>query len=328
MKSKRLTNIELCRIVSILLVLMVHSQYASLGRPEEVNSSTLLTMTLQAISIIGVNVFVFISGYFSIKPTVRSYVKLLFICFFYMSILCVATIVAGKFNYERLLFISRSNWFVVDYIGLMIIAPILNAFMDKCTKKQALIFITLFFIYQTWFDWGIETNEDFRNGYSMASFILLYIMARTMKKFDLSMKIRTSVFIFLMCTAVTVLIECASLTTQSDWKGAYDYNNPFVIISAVAFFNIFLRLKVPYNKAINYMAQSTLSILLIHMMPVIFATYWAYCSYLNEMAWYYYLPSLLLSIIAIALACTAIDQVRIFVYNTLVKLYDSRKKIK
>lgn len=77
MALKRQSNIELCRIAAILLVLIVHTTRRSLG-----NDVSFGILLLSGFSIIGVNVFVLITGYFSARPKKLSLANLLFICFF------------------------------------------------------------------------------------------------------------------------------------------------------------------------------------------------------------------------------------------------------
>ena len=63
MASKRLSNFELCRIIAILCVMLIHSTFASLG-----HNVSLGIMLLAGFSIIGVDVFVMLTGYFTATP--------------------------------------------------------------------------------------------------------------------------------------------------------------------------------------------------------------------------------------------------------------------
>jgi len=66
-KAERLSNIELLRIVAMFLVLVVHSDFFSLGAPtsmEIANSpmQSYVRIFIESFSIVCVNVFVMISG--------------------------------------------------------------------------------------------------------------------------------------------------------------------------------------------------------------------------------------------------------------------------
>lgn len=78
---QRKSNIELCRILAIILVVLVHSNFAWTGMPHEANAS-FPRFLVQAFSIIGVNVFVLITGYFSTSLKAKNIVHLFYVCFF------------------------------------------------------------------------------------------------------------------------------------------------------------------------------------------------------------------------------------------------------
>lgn len=73
MATLRKSNIELLRIVSIVMVLIVHLDGASLGLPEPMGNITTVSgrdwwrLVVESFAIIGVNCFTLISGYFGIK---------------------------------------------------------------------------------------------------------------------------------------------------------------------------------------------------------------------------------------------------------------------
>ena len=79
----RLSNIELCRIFAIICVLLVHSDFAALGGPGNLDETSLGLIATECFSIIGVNVFVLITGYFSVFPKKKSLFNLSYCCFYY-----------------------------------------------------------------------------------------------------------------------------------------------------------------------------------------------------------------------------------------------------
>ncbi len=123
----RQTNIELCRIFAIVLVVLVHSNFAWCGWPADMASLRPPMLFVEAIAIIGVNVFVFITGWFSASIKYKSIVNLLYICLFYAIIRLVIGYFTGHFNPKYILFLSSSNWFIPSYIGLLLLTPWLNA---------------------------------------------------------------------------------------------------------------------------------------------------------------------------------------------------------
>lgn len=130
--SMRKSNFELCRLVSIFLVMLVHTTFALFGW----NSNCIWVQALAGFSIIGANVFVLITGYFSVTPKKNSLINLAFICIFYGIIGLVCRHLLGKeIGLSSFFFIKSSNWFVVVYIGLLFFGPILNVFCDTVSKR-------------------------------------------------------------------------------------------------------------------------------------------------------------------------------------------------
>ena len=127
----RQSNIELCRIASILLVMLVHTTYQSLG-----DDMSLGALMLGAFSIIGVNVFVLITGYFSVIPKKTSLLNLSFICLFWMIVKVICRYEFEQpLGYKFAFFVTSSNWFIANYIGLLFFAPILNSFTVTASKR-------------------------------------------------------------------------------------------------------------------------------------------------------------------------------------------------
>ena len=91
---KRQSNIELLRVVSMFLILVVHVVYFSLGIPtqEMVVSSPVSSIThlfIMAVSFCAVDVFVLISGYFGIKPSKTKALSLGYISLFYPLVISI-----------------------------------------------------------------------------------------------------------------------------------------------------------------------------------------------------------------------------------------------
>ena len=134
MTTERQSNIELCRLASILLVMLVHSTSQSLG-----GDMSLGALMLESFSVIGVNVFILITGYFSATPKKISLLNIAFICLFWMIVKLVCRYECGQsIKYEHLFFITTSNWFIANYLGLLFLAPILNSFCNSASKRALL----------------------------------------------------------------------------------------------------------------------------------------------------------------------------------------------
>lgn len=88
MADRRLSNIELLRIVAMLLVLATHANFYLFGPPstEELLNTPILSLFriyAQGISICCVDIFVIISGWFGIHAQKRSFLSFTFQCLYF-----------------------------------------------------------------------------------------------------------------------------------------------------------------------------------------------------------------------------------------------------
>ena len=87
------------------------------------------------------------------------------------------------------------NWFIKAYLGLYIIAPVLNAFVNNAEKKAFQKVLLSFFIFQTAYSWISGGAVFFEGGYSTMSFIGLYLLARYVKLHQFSKNVLPPPFI-------------------------------------------------------------------------------------------------------------------------------------
>ena len=81
--TKRESGIELMRIIAIFMILLTHATYFTFGFPslDEVKAEPIKMfgyIGMENITIICVNVFVLVSGWFGIKPTAKKVGGLIF----------------------------------------------------------------------------------------------------------------------------------------------------------------------------------------------------------------------------------------------------------
>lgn len=183
----RQSNIELLRIISMFLVLVVHANFWALGRPTslDMQMSPLASYTrffIESLAIVCVNVFVLISGWFGIKPSVNGFSRFAFQCLFFLIGHYVVGLAIGASRLDikgiaGCFCLLSNHWFIKSYIGLYILAPVLNAFVKVADKKQLKLLLIVFFLYQTIYGWS-GAAAFFVNGYSTMSFIGLYLLGR------------------------------------------------------------------------------------------------------------------------------------------------------
>lgn len=266
MTSPRQSNFELCRLVSILLVILVHTTHQTLGT--QVSFGIHL---LAGFSLIGVNVFILITGYFSATPKAKSLINLAFICLFWMLVrIGCKYLFHQNIYYKDLFFITKSNWFIPSYIVLLFFAPFLNLFCKSVSKRNLFKITMALLILELWFDWLPPTPDvkiGSHNGYSVLSFMIIYLIARFIRLHGLPEWFKKiSPLIYVVCSVLTAILIHLSVAVGNErvvnMFRAYDC--PIIILSSVAFLSIFERIKIQ-SKKINYIAKSTLACLLGQM---------------------------------------------------------------
>lgn len=274
-KMKRESNIELCRIVAMLLVLLLHANYFSLGEVEYTDAledkfGTFTKAFAEQLCVICVNVFILISGWFGIRPNIKGGLSLLFQVFFYhilviLLFLCIGETVTLKQVLVGFYF-GNSYWFVVSYLILYAISPILNAFIESSTPRIYASVLIVFFLMEFIYGW-IWNSVVFNRGYTTISFVGLYLLAQFVRR-HLHQLLSLDVYkCFLLYIFFSILPVGIFFLTGYKFN-IIAYSSPFVILSSLFFFLTFNQMKIS-SKVINYLACSSLSIYLIHLHPLI-----------------------------------------------------------
>lgn len=323
----RQSNIELCRIIAIFLVLTVHTTFLSIGNAVCDSFGMLLLM---ALSVVGVNVFIIITGYFSATPKKTSLIQIAFVCLFWcvFKLICYA-IFNHPISYKNLFFITDSNWFIPSYLCLLFIAPILNKACDQLSKKQLRGGVILLFVIRTWFDWippYPSMTLGNQSGHCVLSFILLYLLARYVKLYGLPQIFRNmgGIIYLLMALLTATLAWISNKIGHPLLSILYSYNSPFVILSSLGLFMFFER-KQFESTIVNHVAKSVLSILLGHSAIFIWYTSqfnYLYYNYSGIKLFLYWL----LSLLVVLTGCLILDQIRIVIWEKASKYLKGRIK--
>lgn len=272
-QRERQSNMELLRIVSMMMVLAVHLDGASLGLPDLGGNPAGATardwwrLAVEALAITGVNCFTMISGYFGIRLTVRGAVRFLLMCAFYsVGIYSVLAPLAGSFTWqgwaESWLVLTHTDlWYVPAYFMLMIVSPVLNAGLDSLGRRQYAWLLALSALLTVWAGWwwGRAFNPT---GYTAWQLVLVYAVARYVRRFGRRPRRRVSAVVFVAATLCIVADACYDLPR------AYAYNSPFVLVATVALFMLFRGMEFR-SAFVNRMASGAFAVYLIHKNPLI-----------------------------------------------------------
>lgn len=318
--KKRNSSVEIFRILSIFLVLIVHFNGWFLTLPETSTALTVSSITqtfITSLSCVCVNCFLIISGFYGIKLKFKSiwdiWITLVFI---YVPFYIIECILTKSFNLTSLLnsiiAFNKESYFIQCYLMLMFLSPILNAYIkryDKNVLPHSIVFVAIAFIFDC-----LLNNKclAFGQGYQLTHFVLIYILARTVylyKDYLLTVKTRYYVIGYFVCTSIIALLHTVGIT----W--AYNYTNPLNITASFCLFIPFLKREF-YNKTINYIAKSVFAVYIMHVSYPMIGLIRKYDNLIySEFNYFTYIPIMLLSVAFIFLFCIIYDKIRIILFN-------------
>ena len=287
--TKRKTNIELLRIISMFMIVVYH--YCCHGYLiREVGTAGYNTPILWLIYTFcysAVNIYVLISGYFLCKSefkwkkVLKIYIEVLFYSVIIFTLLYITglTEITSPKQILSCIFpiVSKSYWFVTIYVVMYIISPFLNKLINILTKKEYQnMLITLGIILLICNNLIPGTYAiDKTYGFGIIWFTYLYLVAAYIRIFDIN--IFKNNWLYLILYIVSTLMTYFSryiITDISRYMSIfksqetmfYGYNTITVFLAGVSLFIFFKNIKIPqkFDKLILLIAGTTFGIYLIH----------------------------------------------------------------
>lgn len=347
MGKKRQSNIELLRIISMILILAHH--FSLHGGFEVLESSLSLNrfwiQFLQLGGKIGVDIFIIISGYFLIysqKIKLSKVLKLWFQLFFYSVLIYIIFILTGVETISmngiiKNIFpvIFTRWWFASTYFVLYLLSPYLNKLLISLSKveyQKLLIVLTFFWcIIPTFTAANFQSNVLiwFIYLYTLAGYIRLYgILKYLSNKWLIIVAIVSYLATYLSAVIFDILgTKIFVFSTHSTYFFGMQ-KLPILMIS-VFIFLIFLRVNIGSIKLINIISSATFGVYLIHDNE-----------YVREFLWHTLFKNVshatsnnlisysILVIILVYIACTIIELLRIYLIEKNYMLWVNNISVK
>lgn len=289
MSKKRNSNLELLRIISMILIIMHHSIYHGLANVDQYYSiNKYIADIIFLVGKIGVNIFILISGYFLITShfTLRAALRFLGQVWFYsIGIMLILTMTGvTKFtDYDivhSLLPISfNMNWFATVYFVMVLFSPYMNRLAKCITQKQyQILLVTMFTIWcipstigaviplLSGMSYSLIDFTWFVFLYFLSGYIRLYInfSEKSIFKYRMSLIFWSMLLIFISGVSNFLWHHLNSSyffnETRSFWLG----NNIFSLMISVEALLYFASKPPKYNRFINYIAKASFGVYLIH----------------------------------------------------------------
>lgn len=346
MKKERLDNIDLLRIIAMLMVVSLHFLSRG-GINTKVNifsASYYISSIWDAICIISVNVYVLISGYFliesSFKPSKLARIVIQVFTYSFVFYLIGVGVGLVPFNIRNLMkslfpLLTYQYWFASAYVGLYILFPFLNKGIKAMNERQHRAFCILLFLMCTLY---LPSKAMVVNGYSIMWMISLYIFAAYLRLYYKPVgKVNFRLILLyiiptLLLPCTRVLIDCVGLVFSKDLtdysKFFYKNNSVFVCISSIALFVIFLNISIKNNvlkKLIRFIAPLTFGVYLVHNNPTIRNALWNFIKPSRFLGAWWFLFVGCGIICAIFIISAVIEYCRSLIFN---QIYTSQLVIK
>lgn len=330
-KKQRNANMDLLRIVSMLLIILLHSIDHSGVLEQAELSSTAIQLWVRfsyMLTQVCVNCYVLISGYFLVKSKYRlqKLVALWLEVVFYSFAIKLIFMVAGytPFSIPSLLsclvpvFTGR-YWFITIYFGLYLIFPFLNIAINAMTKKQHTALNIILFVL---FSVIVSIHPQFAGmnsgaGWGLAWFVVLYFAAAWFRLYSQSHKKLLPVCLWVGLSALVAIgyvffgsrIELA----KSILGNMYRYDSVIAYICSLCLLVIFFNLKIKIsllNRMITFIAPCTLGIYLIHAHSELSPWLWDFLSLPQYMDTFAFPAIQICVVLVVFICCTVIDCIR------------------
>ena len=290
----RNSNHELMRIISMFFIVLGHVLLFGKLLDKTNGSINYIYYLFEFILIVHVNSYVLVSGYYQSKSSFKiSKVWDVIKCnWFYRILFTIIFLAAGLITVSKvdilidILPVSFSNyWFINCYLMLYCLSPFINSLIKNLTKNNYQKLLVVGFLLICVIPTISNGKILFNNGYSLYSFVYLYLVGGYLRIYPLEDSYFFRIFskkafqiimitIFVLCvllnnilfyygkqidsinsffSLVSYYIKCTSL----------NYSNPIVVIQSIAYFSFFTTLTIK-SKIINYISNLMLGVYFIH----------------------------------------------------------------
>lgn len=179
------SNFELLRIFAIFLITIHHLVINSIdacgyNAPYNYDEKGIGGVFLNSLSIVGVNAFILISGYYGINRVWKPIIQLTIDCFIYGCILILICHFILGYNYSLQAVLKgisfRHSWFIVCYFFLVLISPILEYGLKNNEEFVIRKWVVLLVFANVVMGYCIRIVNV--TGYSAYNFVMLYVIGR------------------------------------------------------------------------------------------------------------------------------------------------------
>ncbi len=346
--KKRNSNIELLRIVAMLMVISIHF-WGKCIMPSNENlyePANLFGWFIRGFSYMGVNIFIITSAFFQCTKkqfNLQGVVKLILEVWFYSVLIfltlhaCGVAFSSGEILSAFTPILSGEYWFITVYVGLYLLTPFLNKLIRSLSKNEMKLLLAILLIFFSVIPNIYPSSKwlNFGSGYGIVWFIVLYFIGAYLRlhvNFDqLYAKYKTrqllAIMLLFWClpiiSKIAIAITTQILTGEIIASSACYFKNSVILVPAsIVTFVAFNSIRISNQTTshiINSLATGAFAVYLIHDNPLLSPILWGGVGKFitSELV---SIPIWALSVIVIYATCCLIDVVRRKFFNLLGRL--------
>lgn len=287
MKAKeKNSNIELLRIICMIFIIAHHYVMHTNGFVVSRFNFNTDIFYLKAIAMFGkasCSIFALITGYYMINSKVdwkklkKKIISLFLFCTIYSVIIYASFVICGKINISPkgifnaiLPLLYDENWFVKDYILLLLVVPFLNMVLKSIDKRMHRKIIFIMILVWSFLPSILNASLSFSN---IDFFIIMYVIGAYESMYPNKNENKWNdlfvVIVLMFIIVFSILFNYfMGITLNNDYlitcSGRFmEYNNIFSVLWAIYMFKFFIKINFR-NLVINYIGGTILVVYVIH----------------------------------------------------------------
>lgn len=339
--KERNSSIELLRILSMLMVLTLHylNFGGFLGNVYPSDRNYYLVWMLEGFSLVAVNCYVLISGYFMVTAKFKwsRIIRTWAIVWIYSIGIYLICVVIGFTEYQKQDFLyslfpvfTKQFWFVNNYLILMAVSPLLNWLIQRISFRQMTAICILLVLISSFGEIVFSLMDYFAGhpereikylAYHPAWFFCLYFFAAYLRLYQKGIQ-KSWIYLFGYVISMLVTVGLKLYYQQIDWTLSemfYRYNFPLVLCSSICLFLFFTHLKIKntfVNQWLPKVSGLTFSTYIVHQHLCLYIRLWkdifqAECYYTSPFLVFHWL----FAVLATLTICIAVDWVRNLIFQ-------------
>ena len=291
MKNKRNSNIELMKIIAMILIVFAHQMneyhYSGvggtidfLGAPPSANPAFLFISAVGGLGLFADVIFIACSAFFLLESNRISIKKIFFLMATEVFVMCtslaIKAAVGDNISTKQILeaifpTFVQINWFVGYYIVFYLLHPLFNYVIRRLDKKGLAIITAILVVQCNIIFFGMGDTPGSLGG-KMLCFIAIYFAVAFYKyyggKLWDSKKFNVIMLVVSLVAYIGFRIAINYIGLKVDYvatriAGYVHINNPIILVFTLAAINLATR-KPRCNKVVNYFSGLSLVLYLIH----------------------------------------------------------------